>query len=362
MTITFDTNFMQNLIRGKGSSHLKSDDEKCHIFSLNDNTIFKPSSVELVPGKSVKTSWLYGPAMDLKSRKMIYPCSRYKCSIPCPCLLCSKQHPKCRVPSSNNCCSCEDCIKHFEDHSSFHGSFHYGCRSCFQIVQKIPNFNFFFLSPEMKSREKGRTDDIPTKPLVIELEPKAPKLTIRMLQKLRDGQWSDIGAFNCKPCGTTYWSLPQLREHIQIQHVVSKIFRHNFHFEGGTKLGKKKVLNEFKCYQCSTLYSSSSHLNRHIEVVHYEETYNCQICTETFNRKDNLSRHHKMMHESPNKDSHKFACDKCGKQFNRQEHLNRHGIVHLKSDNKFKCEICNTEFSRKIALDRQKNNITNRDP
>ena len=306
MTVTFDANFVQNMIRGKGSTHLKRDNEKCHIFSLNDSTILNPTSVDLVPGKSVKSSWLYGPAMDIKSRKIIYPCSRYKCSIPCPCLLCSKQHPRCRELSSKSC-SCTECLKHFEDHSSFHGIFHNGCRSCFQIVQIIPNFNFFYLSPDMKTHGIGRTDSISTKPLVVELEPKAPKYTVKILQKLRDGQGADVGAFECTPCGATYWSMPQLKEHTQLNHLVSKTFRHNFNFQGGTKLGKKKVLIEFKCYQCSTFFSSSSHLNRHIDDVHYEETHDCQICAETFKRKDSLVRHQKIMHKSPNKDSYKFA-------------------------------------------------------
>ena len=360
MSVKFELNFVQNLIIGKGSCHLNSDHEKCHIFSLKDTTILNPASVELVPGKYEKNAWLYGPAMDIKSRKIIYPCSRYKCSIPCPCLLCSKQHPKCREPSKS--CSCDECYKHFEDHSSFHGIFHFGCRSCFQIVQKIPHFNFFFLSPEMNKHGIGSNDEIPIKPLVVELEPQAPKTTLKILKKFRDGKWADVGAFRCTPCGAIYWSMPQLREHTQLNHLVSKTFRHNFNFQGGTKLGKKNEIIEFKCYQCSTFYSSSSNLNRHIEDVHYAETYDCQICTKTFKRSDNLIRHNKNMHKTnEDEDSSEFECEECGKQFNRQDNLNRHKLVHCNSDSKFKCEICNTEFTKKIALDRHKNNIANSD-
>ena len=148
MPIEYQADFRQSLIKGRD---YKIDPRisklKCHQFSLENSTNLFPTSVQLLPGKSIQEPWLYGPAMNLLTRSIIYPCTDFRCSLPCPCLLCAKIHSKCRVPSSKPC-SCPDCAQHFENHCEFHGTFHFGCKYCFQLVQKIPQFDFFFLDTE----------------------------------------------------------------------------------------------------------------------------------------------------------------------------------------------------------------------
>jgi hypothetical protein len=132
---------------------------KCHKFKSvkKVNNLPDPDAIQLEPEKILKVPWLFGPATELVTIKIIYPCSRFKCSIPCPCMLCARKHPTCRVPSSKPC-SCQDCKTQFVDHSSFHAAFHHGCKYCYQLVKTIPSFNFFCLDTQKKIFPTGCFD------------------------------------------------------------------------------------------------------------------------------------------------------------------------------------------------------------
>ena len=135
--------FQQNQI--KTTSHFIESSTarlKCYKFRLDQKSASQPNSVNIVPEIIISKAWLFGPATDLKTRSIIYPCTRYRCLIPCPCLLCAhKKHPFCRTPTSEGC-NCEECKHNFVNHTKFHAVFHYGCKFCYQITQRIPNFNF----------------------------------------------------------------------------------------------------------------------------------------------------------------------------------------------------------------------------
>ena len=187
MIPTFEVNFGLNLIIGFGVKI--SDDsvvtERCHKFSIVDEKKPASSQYQLMSGKGISKKWLYGYAMSLDRKTVIYPCSRFRCSIPCPCLLCAKQHPRCHVPGLMGC-GCSDCIKYFNDHTVFHATFHIECKSCSQLLTMLPTFNFFFLNTERPKFPCGLTDRIKIKPLIVELEPKnPPKDSIKELMMLK---------------------------------------------------------------------------------------------------------------------------------------------------------------------------------
>jgi hypothetical protein len=65
--------------------------KKCYEFGAAvDRELDSPETMPVVPVKSHPAPWLYGPACSLANRGVIYPCRRYRCSIPCPCRLCQK--------------------------------------------------------------------------------------------------------------------------------------------------------------------------------------------------------------------------------------------------------------------------------
>jgi hypothetical protein len=48
------------------------------------------AEITLVAGKKSERT-LHGPASSLKEKKLVYPCEKFPCWIPCPCELCAKK-------------------------------------------------------------------------------------------------------------------------------------------------------------------------------------------------------------------------------------------------------------------------------
>ena len=327
-TRTFEVDFDKNLVKQLDVKYKiektprRRAEVSCHVFKVKEDMKKISSSVQLTPGKKERLPWLYGPATNLETKTIIYPCSRYMCSLPCPCLICNKIHPKCRVRAVEGC-NCMDCQKQLFDHSSFHGCFHVGCKYCFSLVKNIPNFNFVFLNkPYNANPIGGSTDYIPHKPLVTNPKPKTPR--DRLGLPLDRKKLKDMGGVECIYCGRFQWSIAQHKEHISLNHIVSKIFRHNH------KSVRKTSPKEHKCYQCLLCYKSSTELNRHVDSVHYEESYDCEICDKTFTRKGNLTKHRRVCNivEIVNVNAQEvpitFECDVCPKRFKRKDNLLRH--------------------------------------
>ena len=353
MTHNVEVDFRQNLLKSRGPNVEDSKAwKKCYQFEIKCRSALSPESVPIVPVKIANAPWLFGPATHLETRRIIYPCTRFKCSVPCPCLLCSKQHPTCRAPNSD-ACSCHDCTKHFSDHSSYHCSYHYGCKFCFQLVKTIPNFNFFFLDMEKKKFPAGKYDyDTPTQP---HFRMPDHKLTMKLYDMwlFKRANWTkdrDDGGMWCKDCNLLYWTFEDLRHHLKTCHMVSKIFHH--HCRNTAEEDK----SEKKCYQCSVSFATKTDLRRHIDSIHLQESYNCDVCGADFSRKDNYMRHKSTKHK--NVEDLKFSCDECGNQFQRPDILQRHmRVVHSSNNSSFQCDLCNTAFNRETSLKRHTENI-----
>ena len=138
------------LVRGVRVRHNNEIKRLCHEFSLKYPVgSFSATNVQLMPGKVIETKSLYGPgpACTLDTKIVIYPCNRYKCKIPCPCLICRKLRVSsaCQVQLDQSC-GCDGCIEHFQDHSLYHRTFHFGCKFCANLVMALPRFNFWFLN------------------------------------------------------------------------------------------------------------------------------------------------------------------------------------------------------------------------
>ena len=107
MTLYVELDFCQNFLWYTCRTvKTKEASEKCYNFSLISGHPRDPNCVELEPYKILTQPWLYGTATDRKTRTIIYPCERFKCLIPCSCLLCDKKNPSC---SSRGNCSCKEC-------------------------------------------------------------------------------------------------------------------------------------------------------------------------------------------------------------------------------------------------------------
>ena len=355
-----ELDFEQNLV--KTSSHnIESSTacEKCYQFSVVKEVSLSAKAVKLKQEKIIAKPWLYGPAMCLKTKTIIYPCKRGRCSIPCPCLLCAfKKHPSCRVASSQGC-PCENCRQHFTDHVNFHAVFHYGCKSCFQIIQCIPCFNFSALDIKKKNPDAGCFDNNSDySPYFVwpdhKLSVKFTDMWCSKRTKWLRNEEDDTDMW-CRHCNLLFWSFDALVKHMKSHHLFTKTFRH--YWRNSLKSEKS---NDTKCYQCSRKFPSISELQRHIDAVHYEDSYDCELCGAKFSRSDNLARHKIVKHTQPDESS--YACTECGKQFSRSDTLERHAIVvHSSSLLLFQCDNCGKKFNRKDSLRRHIGNVFSSD-
>ena len=162
--------------------------------------------------------------------------------------------------------------------------------------------------------------------------------------------YSASGWMTCEECDYSVLSIKQFREHIELNHMVSKRFFHCY-------IEMKKEDGCFNCHICTETHESKKALERHVRRYHYAQTYSCNLCPDEFTRKDSLKRHKMCAH----KEKETIKCSDCGNSFTRRDTLTRHkNLVH----GGLKCLICgecNTEFNAESSLLRHKNSACNTD-
>ena len=163
MAHKFSLNFKQSWITRRGPNLIQENSnksrgkfhpgrQKCYKYVVKDGNNAISEHVQLVPVEQVQVQHLFGPATILSSRQIVYPCSRGKCSLPCPCLLCARKHPRCRVGQD---CGCLDCRMQYKDHSSFHACLHHGCKYCHKLSRssRISTFPFWTTQESSPTKE-----------------------------------------------------------------------------------------------------------------------------------------------------------------------------------------------------------------
>ena len=155
MRFKYELQFDQDIIMGSakkmGDIH---EERKCYTFTLGERGENK-RKIRLLSENIVNIDWIHGPAC-LLDRKLIYPCSRFRCSIPCPCKICHKvgQSLSCQVDSSESC-ACSNCVDQYQDHSEYHRAYHMDCKFCKNIIHIFPAFNYWFLNKNIRMLLQG---------------------------------------------------------------------------------------------------------------------------------------------------------------------------------------------------------------
>ena len=291
--------------------------DMCFTFDLGPGSRGITKTVAVIPVKNKKQQWLYGPATDLASKRVIYPCTRYKCSFQCPCLRCKKVHPKCRINSSNKSCNCSECYEFFFDHERYHIVPHLGCRACHQLTTVFPNFNYFFFNIKIDE------------PAVCH----------------ESGRWLvDVDLECCRVgCKNIYPDLDDLRQHILKKHNVISLFRHRYqNFRDKTE--------QLKCFQCMETFATIKQLNRHVDATHFGTSFDCDKCGSIFSREDRFLSHMRSRHQDIRFGRYKFkcSCEECGDKFYTRDALERHAKQHkVAVVDKLDCKKCNKVFTKK---------------
>jgi uncharacterized C2H2 Zn-finger protein len=373
MAHKFSMQFKLSLITRRGPNlvtvggKFNPDRNKCYEYVIKDWKEGSSENVQLAPVHIRQKPWLFGPATILSSRSIVYPCTRGKCSLPCPCMICHKKHPKCRAGQS--CGGCKDCKLQFDDHTNFHGCLHYGCKYCKNIVTTLPNFNFFFLDKTKKISPQGVSLEEQLEPR-FQLPPATELRRDMISQFLAAQKWpeklrnwhcgvKDDGIW-CVGCNTMFFSMDRLRKHIRSDHNVSKLFRHN------CENGDIKLLPDLQCDQCSSSFGTKGELTRHLESIHYKERYECPDCDLTFTRRDSMKAHKRIKHSKAQNEAKclSLKCETCEKSFSRKSALRRHTIENCNADNKvfvLGCDGCETTFIRTHDLSRHQKKRDNPD-
>ena len=340
MSIKYEANFRQKLLLGYGKNvEEKFNRNHCHIFSLKKKNDIESHEVDIIPGEAVKDVWLFGPA-SVMDKSVIYPCSRHRCKVPCPCRICLKQPLTCEYPD-RICCNCMKCIASFKDHGHFHATFHYGCKYCDQLLEIFPFFNFFFLNTETK-RFTGTREP----PKIVYFSPgRFPPEPKRTFESLREQHRNKIN--RCDECDMNFRITEHLKEHIKLNHLTGERFIHLYR-------NKYLVVNNV-CDECEASFSSRKELTRHVESVHFLVKFDCDQCSATFTRKDNFERHLEEIHSTECLNG--FICDLCNKFFARGDNYLRHKQSSVDSDGalKNKCSDCEDSFcTAKLLRDHSK--------
>ena len=370
MSYKYEVNFEIDIIRGE-AKEMNSDNaieqKMCHKFVIGEKIDDPGEGTQKPPRPSncrytlqhegnVEEEWLYGPITN-RDHQVIYPCSRFRCSIPCPCYLCQgKEH--------SNLSKYDKLM----DHTYYHKTHHHYCFFCDNILQCLPNFNYWFLNKNIRlingTREhfkiKHPSVNPSPKPCQMMDEHTHPMDPVNLSQKIYYSDYETyITEFKqlmyhdkiiCEECNYIVETIDQYREHIDLNHTISKRFFHAYHNSDFRKLHEP-----FRCFQCDKIFLSRSKLSRHAQKVHYEVLFKCGRCQEKFTFKDNLDRHWKTIHKG-----YKESCYKCGKKFSRIDHVIEHG-ENIHQVSRYSCDDCGSNFSSNWNLLRHKKLATNED-
>ena len=94
MAYFYVINFKKGVVVGSKPAYIKTNKSglkieknarttaKCFEFVLNYADKISVDELSIEPVKTCRVPWLYGPATLLKTQRVIYPCSRYRCSLP----------------------------------------------------------------------------------------------------------------------------------------------------------------------------------------------------------------------------------------------------------------------------------------
>ena len=388
----FHADFGHQLLVGRAPrakwDNLKNAEIYCHNFSIsNSDNSNKPSGsqVGMIAGKISVKEILSGPASDLSTKAIVYPCSKHQCVIPCPCHICCRKLPICQ---NSGQCSCSACLDNFKDHMQYHLHLHLDCKYCNNLINSFPRFNFYFVKTENTDDERfiSRRTQYSEKVENSEEIKNIKQRTEGMKHLIKTETFCEL---RCDECNRNYKpdinnekfliggtngvrSIEYFKLHVKTHHSMSKKFVHQIR-----DCMKLKHENNI-CDHCADTFSSNDKLKRHVSTVHFEQKHPCDICDTIFSRRDKLQRHMKRNHLSEGKiylcnecDSEFFSnnelkrhikcvhgdkkviCGKCHKQFSRADHLSRHvKSVHELKVVDISCEVCGKTFTAKDKLNR----------
>ena len=148
---------------------------------------------------------------------------------------------------------------------------------------------------------------------------------------------------SCHECDHHFDSSEKFREHVDLNHLVTKRFYHNF-------VDSYQEETDFTCEHCDKTFQKNQELVKHVTRVHYQYNplYECDQCGNKYSRLSELRRHKRCVHNP----LPRSQCNYCGKEFHRKDYLDEHVLRVHENGQIYNCEKCNTTFNKKSSLER----------
>ena len=165
---------------------------------------------------------------------------------------------------------------------------------------------------------------------------------------------SDVTAFGCSVCNTSYTSTVALNEHIMTHWTdnVGSVYKcqlcsEQFELVAALESHVSDVHTagqlRYECSDCEKSFNSEINLKLHMR-IHTDDVLLCTICSKTFVFPSAL-KYHMAFHSGEKL----FGCSVCGKRFTNSHTLSTHELIHS-GDKPFVCETCGKAFRQKIHL------------
>ena len=346
---------------------------------------------------------LSGPASTW-SKKILYPCQQNKCSIQCPCNLCSTDDQPCnRYCAESPCDNCDQqCQEHkcdldrkYTNKDSFTIPFYYNnldenARSedtnrllvydCETNGPYEPEKNFIKHSGIPRSCTQCQIDllDHEVHHHVLHFRCKFCRKYLRLLRNRtldKNNAWKQEKEIKfdddttCSYCYKLFCDSSKRKYHEKTEHILSeKPFKcdqcsKSYASRIGLTHHQRQHMEDptmYSCEKCKKSFTSEISLKRHVDSIHNPNNKAktiCEKCGKPFSRADLLKRHLLEVHKESSVSTHytcqlvrPFKCDYCGESFKRKEKLETHARVHKEMVENYKCDYCEKTFGRKDNL------------
>ena len=382
--------------------------QECGTWTFDeDKTQDKMRPLFIVQSEKTK---LYGPASSL-SHSIIYPCEYGKCSIYCPCNICSSDEPCDQYCAKSPCEECDhQCPDHkceldrtYSETDSFTIQFY---RQNFdeemspeKITELSAHYRYSTYDPEDKfikyagiPRNCNRCQedllDHDVHHSVFHYRCKFCRKSLKLIKndpidsiqilkekmkmKIEDGT-------TCAYCYKYFVNSTRRKDHEKTEHTVHlkpfKCDECSRSFASLVGLNHHQRIHsdapmEYICDTCKQTFTAERTLKRHIESVHVSRTKErlfCDICEKSFTRADNLTRHIREAHKEPSVNTEylrqlarPFECEHCGSRFKRKQKLDEHIVSsHYQNVPVIICEICSKTFSKLVTKKRHTDTVHN---
>ena len=372
------------------------DSQKCgRWICAQSESINRISPTFIVDSTELKLS---GPASTF-TQTIVYPCDQGKCSIECPCNLCTSGHQPCgRYCAMSPCKNCDqqckdhkcDLDRKFNYKDSFHIPFYFenldeearNPETNALIVYNWNPHNPFNLEQDMikyagipRSCFKCQVDllDHEIHHHVLHYRCKFCRKSLRRLrnnptvpEELLDGERNiaSTDAATCAFCHKVFCDTFARKEHEKTEHILKeKPYKCNdcsksFASEVGLSYHQRQHMEcpkNYSCETCKKLFASEMSLKRHIKTLHQSENkkeIKCEICDTKFKRNDILTRHLHEVHGQTSVNAHyvrqlakPYKCDHCDLRFTRKEHLKKHNASSKCNADELACNVCFKKFA-----------------